>query len=302
MALISEDTFNQIKKYRQLNITMTFQAISRFCNVRFAYLFIKVCNFNFYPGFEFYMQGEVLKSRADKIEAIYIQLNKDLQNAIMSKYLCNSDNDRASEDRKYIKAVISILKRVDRSEKIIKIEIAGLHGKHSVTTNEYKEILENFVNIIEDDCVKGFERVLNELKTLSYNYDGVIPDDFMGKTRILALFMACKYYSESIKQFKFYKLIDIKSWNPINLAFLLRLQLLHDEVESLFLLCTSRSIITTPTLLFILRMRFGKYLTGSCIYSKPLLVLPPEIILNSYEDWVFKIYAKFLAYSFEYLK
>jgi hypothetical protein len=297
-ALISEAMFNQIKKYQMDNLTFALEAISKYSNVRFVLLFVKVWEFYFYDKFE---PSKAAKASRDiQILKIFLNFNFMLRTVVFRQYL-NQKSRNVLSDKRFIRAIVCILKRVDQSDTIIKINLTGLDREYSLTTTEITEILYSFAKIIEDDFVKGFKKAAREFIIASYNYDGIIPDDFSEKTRITALFMACRYFNQSFDE-DCHILIKVEDWHPMMLAFLIGIRFGCKTVDSLFYLCTNKKIMIDT--LGALRRRFEKILAGctfnSRSYLKFIIVHQPETRLSYYEAWLYKIYVKLFAYSTEF--
>jgi hypothetical protein len=301
-ALISEEMFNQIKNYQRCNLTLALEAIGKFCNVRFAYLFVKVWEFGLYDKFEPNIKEATQNSRDIQILTIFLYLNGMLRRVIFRQYLNDPQKSRNfSSDKRFTRAIVSILKRVDQSDKIIRIYLAGLDKVYSLTTTEITEIIFNFAQIIEDDCVNGFKKAAREFIIAAYNYGGNLPNEFSGKTRILALFMACRYFNQSFVKLKYYSLIKVEDWHPMMLAFLLGIRLDSDDVYSLFSNCTDKSSIIN--ILETLGKQFEKDLSYCGFklssYPKSVLMHTAKALLTDEETWLNKTYAKLYAYSME---
>lgn len=120
---------------------------------------------------------------------------------IREYFLERFDIKRTAEySQGFISLIISILKRVDYSDK--KVELCPFNFfQEKIATNEYIDALVKFAYILEDDSVQGFEKAFYLLKGLSRRYPDGIP--IKSKSRIYSLLFACSHYAWAIIAFDY---------------------------------------------------------------------------------------------------
>jgi hypothetical protein len=296
-ALVSPTELSQIRYCYCEFPLKTFEEIDRIGSKTFIRYFHMLIGTGNYDDYKKKTHKSILKTRKEDISSIFNRFSIKLTNILFHYYDFASNSSVLSYKRRMINLTISILKRMDCSEKIVQINFFPYTGT-SISTREYIETLRDLVKILEEDGVKGFKNSYFNLVRLFLNHNGVMPDDTKGKSRINSLIFSCCYHCRLMQRFGFNGLDEIRA-PPLMLAFLFRLIYFKDTPEFLFSVCWSNSIVgeivrqlrVSPVSRILSSYGFEDHSCLESLISKVSGVISGKVL------WPLNVYLKLLRYS-----